>query len=245
MCHNIKEGAVFISDAHENEKRDYFFRFLRMVDSQEIKPTQLFLMGDMFDLLVGEITYQKNKYTKYIKLIDKIALEIEVFYFEGNHDFTIKRLFKNVKVYSIDMQPVVFMLENKRIFLSHGDKYGGSLHTIYTYIIRNRYILKILNIFDNFCRNCISRKIEKDLLQKNICTKIENFKELIEKKIKNYMEFDVDIIVEGHYHQNTSFDVGKIEYINFSSFACNQSYFIVQLAPDIKFIEKKLRGYDV
>ena len=245
MSLNIEEGALFISDAHENDKRDGFYHFLCMVESKEINPTQLFLMGDMFDLFVGEVKYLKDKYKKHIDLIEKIAQTIEVFYFEGNHDFSLNHIFKNVKVINIDMQPVVFQISNQKILLSHGDKYGGKTHAFFTKIIRNRHILKALNKVDELGSFFISKKIEKDLLKKDICTKIINFEKIIAKKIEKNVDIEVDMIAEGHYHQNRRFRYKKYEYINFSSFACNQSYFIVQLSPNIKFIEKKLRGYDV
>ena len=245
MFPSIKEGALFISDAHENDKRDEFYHFLCMVESKEINPTQLFLMGDMFDLLIGEVKYLKDKYKKYIDLIEKIAQNIEVFYFEGNHDFSLKHIFKNTKIISIDIQPVVFQISNQKILLSHGDKYGGRTHTFFTKIIRNSIVLKTLNKIDVLGRFFISKRVEEDLLKKDICTKIINFENIIGKKIEKNVDIEIDMIAEGHYHQNRTFRYKKHEYINFSSFACNQSYFIVELSPDIKFIEKKLRGYDV
>ncbi len=244
MSLDIKEGAIFISDAHDNDKRDDFYNFLLKIESKELKPTQLFFMGDMFDLLVGEVKYLVDKHKKYIDLIEKIAQDLEVYYFEGNHDFSLKRVFKNCKIIDIDMQPVVFQISNRKILLSHGDKYGGKLHTVFTRIIRNHTVLRFLNKIDEMGSFFISRKIEKDLQEKNICTKIDNFEQIIQKKIKD-ISYDVDMIAEGHYHQNRSFKYKNYKYINFSSFACNQSYFIVQLTPNVKFIEKKLRGYDV
>ncbi|MFK5881674.1 MAG: UDP-2,3-diacylglucosamine diphosphatase [Sulfurospirillum sp.] len=245
MCLKIKDGALFISDAHENDKRDGFYRFLLKIKSKELDPPQIFLMGDMFDLLIGEVKYLKEKYKKYIGLIEEIAKDKEVFYFEGNHDFALKSLFKNTKVIDIAMQPAIFYTADKKVLLSHGDKCGGVIHTIYTKIIRNLVVLKMLDRFDRLCGFCISKKIEKDLLKKNICLKIDNFQEIVEDKINNCIDRNIELIAEGHYHQNRSFKYGKQKYINFSSFACNQSYFIVQLSTELEFIEIKLRGNDV
>ncbi len=245
MCLEIKNGALFVSDAHENDKRDGFYRFLLKIKSKEIEPSQLFLMGDIFDLLVGEVRYTREKNRNCIELLGEIAEELEVFYFEGNHDFSLKKVFKDCKVIPIDEQPMVFSIADKKILLSHGDRYGGVVHTLFTKIIRNRVLLKILNGFDLLCGSCISKKIVAGLSKKNICSEIENFQKIIEDKIHQNINQDIDIIAEGHYHQGLSFDYKKYKYINFSSFACNQSYFIVQLCPEIKFKEIKLRGYDV
>lgn len=245
MFHKINEGAIFISDAHENDKRDYFWQFLLAIEAKKLRVTQLFLMGDMFDLLVGEVKYLRNKYQKYIELLERIARDIEVFYFEGNHDFALGKIFKNVKVYTIEEQPVVFAIDGKKIQLLHGDKYGGKLHMLYTGIIRNSVALKTLNFLDSICKNYISKKISTKLIEKDICQKINGFEDIIKSKIKNFIDVETDMIAEGHYHQNRIFDVGDMKYINFPSFACDRSYFIVQFASDVKFVENKLRGFDV
>ncbi|MCF6172408.1 MAG: UDP-2,3-diacylglucosamine diphosphatase [Campylobacteraceae bacterium] len=236
MFHKIKEGAIFISDAHENSKRDDFYHFLLQLESKKIQTSQLFLMGDIFDLLIGEISYLKNRYKKEIDLIEKIAQNVEVFYFEGNHDFSLKSIFKNVKIIDINSQPSIFEIGNQQILLLHGDKYGDLEHNVFTAIIRNKLLLKVLNFFDKICLFCISRKISRNLEKKNICTKIDNFQTVINEKISQYYRHDTEYIGEGHYHQDKVFSIKETKYINFPSFACNQSYIIVQLSPDIKFL---------
>lgn len=249
MSLKIKNGAICIADAHENDKRDYFYDFLKKIENKEIKTTQLFLMGDMFDLLVGKVKYTVVKYKKYIDLIDKIALHVEVFYFEGNHDFSLENIFENVKVFPIEKQPMIFTsADNSDVILSHGDKYGDFLHMLYTRVIRLKPILVFLNFIDTNIGNKISKKIINDLLEKKICLKIDNFEQKIKNKISKYKVKNEKYIVEGHYHQNKKFDIDNITYINFSSFACNQSYFIVNFqnsANSTEFAEKQLRGCNV
>jgi UDP-2,3-diacylglucosamine hydrolase len=243
MCLKIKNGAVFIADAHENDKRKSFYHFLQLIESKEIKTPQLFLMGDMFDLLVGKVEYSVKKYKKYIDLIDKISLHVEVFYFEGNHDFALENLFKNVQIIPIQSQPKKFFLEDETlVYLAHGDKYGGFVHNSYTKLIRSNTVLKFLNIIDSKKDNFIAKKIENDQFRKNICTKIENFEDIITAKLPFYKAEQNSFIVEGHYHQNHSFSQNGYNYINLPSFACNQSYFIVECFKREKFTQCKLRG---
>jgi UDP-2,3-diacylglucosamine hydrolase len=243
MFPKIQNGAIFIADAHENDRRDNFYHFLKLIESKEITTPQLFLMGDMFDLLVGKVEYSVKKYQNYIDLIDSIALHVEVYYFEGNHDFAIANLFKNLKVVPIQLQPMQFVLEDKTlVYLSHGDKYGGFVHNTYTKIIRASSLLKILNFIDKKIDNYIAKKIENEQFKKKICSTIENFEEIISSKIPNYNAKQNSYIVEGHYHQNYSFTQNGVNYINLPSFACNQSYFIVECSQKEKFA---LRGCNV
>jgi UDP-2,3-diacylglucosamine hydrolase len=192
---------------------------------------------------VGKVFYTTKKYKKYINLIEKISLHVEVFYFEGNHDFSLENIFKNVHVVPIKEQPKTFILPDlSEALLLHGDKYGGALHNFYTRLIRSKLVLQVLNFIDMKIDNKISKKIEDDLVLKKICAKIENFEETIASKLLTYPISKERYIIEGHYHQNRKFQCNNINYVNFSSFACNQSYFIVEFSDNVEFVEKKLRG---
>ncbi|EAL6670347.1 UDP-2,3-diacylglucosamine diphosphatase, partial [Campylobacter coli] len=52
----LQNGAILIADAHENDKRRGFWEFLQALKRSEITTPQLILMGDIFDLLIGEIS---------------------------------------------------------------------------------------------------------------------------------------------------------------------------------------------
>ena len=81
---------------------------------------------------------------------------------------------------------------------------------------RNLTALNFLDI--NFF---ISKKIEQVLENKNICHNLNYFEELVNKRVKNYIE---DIIIEGHYHQAKSYKIGNQEYINIPSLCCQKSF---------------------
>ncbi|KFL34155.1 MULTISPECIES: UDP-2,3-diacylglucosamine diphosphatase [unclassified Sulfurospirillum] len=235
----IQEGALFIADAHDSDERSFFFDFLLHV--KQNPPPQLFLMGDMFDLLVGSVAYGVKQYQGYIDLIEALGKHCEVYYFEGNHDFDLSKLFNHVKVIPLEAQPLTCKLPSgKTCLLLHGDKYGTLLNRIYTKAIRNQSVLKILNFLDEAWDHAISKKIQKDQRTKKLCKTIEHFATQIQRKLHFYPK--TDVIAEGHYHQNVDFMVSGVHYINFSSFACNQSYFSVQSSSETEFAQKQLRG---
>lgn len=237
----IKEGALFIADAHESSSRSYFSNFLDEIAQNP--PPQLFLMGDMFDLLVGGIDYGVQKYQAYIERINALSKRCEVYYLEGNHDFNLSSLFLHVKVIPIAMQPIVGKFpDGKQCLLSHGDKYGGLVHGLYTAWIRNASVLRFLGFIDKHSNNIISKTIENNQQKKKLCFPISFFHALVEKKLEHYPLTNIAYVAEGHYHQNKSFTCKGITYINFSSFACNQSYFSVQSSPKTEFAQKQLRG---
>lgn len=223
----IKDGAIFIADAHYNKLRTELVDFLEKIKDEEVQCTQLFLMGDIFDFLCDEVDYFQDINYKLVDLIDEISYHVETIYFEGNHDFSLEDTFPKVNVIPRKEQPIYTQLNDKKVALSHGDIYTPIGYNIYCGIIRNPYLLNLLNIID--INNWLSKKIDENLQKKYLCRKQENFEQFIEKRIKNY---NVDLVIEGHYHQNYLSD----RYINLPSFACDKEY-IQYIDDEFKFFK--------
>lgn len=242
MPHKIENGAIFIADAHENHKRKDFDSFLTALENGDIQAPQLFLMGDIFDLLVGDIGFTCKANFAYIKRLDTLATKFPIYYFEGNHDFNLSKLFLHVKTFSFKEQPATFSTPCGEVLLLHGDRYGGGLYRAYVALIRSKTVLFCLNWLDIFSKNRISAKIIEKLSRKKICKKIDNFKSIISSKLRHYDTSSKVGVFEGHYHQNENYLFNGLIYRNFSSFACDKSYFVVQFTSGIKFTQVKLRG---
>lgn len=64
--------------------------------------------------------------------------------------------------------------------------------------------------------------------RKSHCRSIENFQGLIQRRLESLKLESVDVLIEGHFHQNCSFHFSQLHYINVGAFACNERYFTVQ-----------------
>uniref|UniRef100_UPI00260E0E79 UDP-2,3-diacylglucosamine diphosphatase n=1 Tax=uncultured Campylobacter sp. TaxID=218934 RepID=UPI00260E0E79 len=235
--------AIFIADSHENENRENFWHFLCALKSGEIKTPQLFLMGDMFDFLASECEFFVKFYERYVRAIDELGEEMEIYYFEGNHDFNLARLFKNVKAYPIGAQPVKFASEcGQSVLIAHGDIFLPFVAKYALRFLRVKWFLKTMNFFDKFLNFRLSKRILNKLKRKILDYKIPNFKNLVEAKMRRYNAFyEADVVIEGHYHQGEQYTIGKQKYINVPSFACEQSYFVVEYDQNIKFARKSVK----
>ncbi len=239
----VKSGAIFIADSHENENRENFWHFLCALKSGEIKTPQLFLMGDMFDFLASECEFFVKFYERYVRAIDELGEKMEIYYFEGNHDFNLAPLFKNVKAYPIGAQPVKFASEcGQSVLIAHGDIFLPFVSKYALRFLRVKFFLKTMNFFDKFLNFRLSKQILNKLKRKILDYKIPNFKNLAEAKMRRYNAFyEADVIIEGHYHQGEQYTIGKQKYINIPSFACEQSYFVVEYDQNIKFARKSVK----
>lgn len=216
---SINEGALFIADAHYPHHGDEFLELLQALDQGEITTPQLFLMGDIFDLLFGYGDYTPALYPEAIGLLNRLAEKIEIFYLEGNHDFSLEKIFSNIKVIPRGGQPLVMRLGEKRVALSHGDRYGaGWRYELFSLLLRSPLI-------------CLGRPWERKIVdaqmrrlsQKRICRKMEDFESRVARILSHYPR-DIDMVIEGHFHQARK--IGR--YISLPALACQKVLGVVR-----------------
>jgi UDP-2,3-diacylglucosamine hydrolase len=212
----IEKDAIFIADVHFSKYRN--LNFLDLLKSfEKSPPKQVFLLGDIFETLFGEVQYTIEQNNKIIQKLENLAQKSEIFYFEGNHDFNLKQLFKFVKIIPISQQPFSATFENKRVLLAHGDWNENFGYNIYRRIIEKSFVLKLISFLD--FKNRFIQKIEKKQLSKEKCRKKDKFRDLIEKKISH---LDFDIFIEAHYHQDEKFKFENQIYITIPPFLCKK-----------------------
>ncbi len=215
----IREGALFVADSHYPHHGDEFIILLKKLESGEISAPQLFLMGDNFDLLFGHNRYIQTFCSEAITLLQDLSTKLNIYYFEGNHDFLLTHIFSHIKVYPRESQPVIFQLNDQRVGLSHGDRYAlGVNYDRFCKLLRNRYFIRILKPFSKWLIDDRMTKLKK----KNICQTMDNFEVRAEEIVHSYQ--DVDLIIEGHYHQDRV--IGK--YLSLPSLACQKKVGVVR-----------------
>ncbi len=125
----LESGAVFISDAHFLPKSPYLIHTLKELLC--IKPPQVFFMGDIFHVLVGYLPLDEEQ-QKIIDLINALSEIAQVFYFEGNHDFSMRFVLSpKVVIFERHNQPALFQYHNKRFLLAHGDLFTTKAYEFY------------------------------------------------------------------------------------------------------------------
>jgi UDP-2,3-diacylglucosamine hydrolase len=224
----IENKAIFIADVHYPHHGNTIFDILNVSFLEKNQITQIFFLGDIFDILFANSKYLINYNRQLINIINSINKNINIYYFEGNHDFNLKEIFPNITIYPIENQPQKMLIGDKMVSISHGDKYEMGLgYKIYSKFIRNSFIIKYLIPFK---KTLIKKQISK-LKKKKICKKLSYFTKIVYKILLNYNS--KDIVIEAHYHQGIIID----NYISLPSLACQKMIAIVE---NSKIILKKI-----
>lgn len=234
----ILEGTFVVADAHYSHKRPELLEFIKEIHSKKLHPTQLILMGDIFDALFGEVAYTHTINQEAITLINEIALDIEVIYLEGNHDFNLKNIFPHAKVFPISSQPVTCRFQGKKVLLAHGDIESPLGYRVYTSLIRNSTVLSLLRTLDSLLGHYVLKRLDIYLGKKDDCREFIGLEKFMSNRLGE--KYKCDYFVEGHFHQNRTIKLKDFTYINLGAFACNQRYFIVKSAQDIELLQENI-----
>lgn len=224
-----------ISDVHVKQSGDDAEKLLLdFLNNPYVKECDgIFLLGDIFDLMIGPHSQYFARFSNYFETLKKfIESGKKIYYVEGNHDFHIKKLYKNFfKVhhqlnkenFKMDKE---FIIEDggKKIHLSHGDdvEIDNFNYRVFKNVVTS-FPLKIYanNLMPYFLITKVGEKSSEVSRKKNnkrysTDSDLEPVKEKFRKSAEIfYKKNKFDVIVCGHSHVKDYFksDYG-FEYIN-------------------------------
>ncbi len=225
----IKENAIFIADSHHHSlyrnTLDKFFQSLLLLPRR-----QIFLMGDIFDFLVGDISQCLKDNQKTLNILEQLALKHEIYYLEGNHDFLLQTIpaFKNIRCFSIQSQPICCFLNQNKVYLAHGDILLSWHYRFYTILIRQKITIKFLHLFKNILYPFLINHLKKKTLKESSKDSSHFITQRILNYIKQYNIQQHSYIIEGHFHLNKNVNFHTMNYIGLPLFACKKKYFVVE-----------------
>ena len=184
-------------------------------------------MGDIFDLLFGEVRVTHRMNAECIDVLHRIGERIPLLYLEGNHDYNLAKLFPDATVVPLRRQPFHCRFGDVPIWLAHGDFNQPLTYRLYTAFIRHPAILYLLQGIDRLGHGAILRRLERYLEAKKDCYRIDGFEAMIARHIAPLALPEGSVFIEGHYHQGKTFDIGGVHYHNLDAFACRRRYAVV------------------
>ena len=123
MTSSVAKIAV-LSDLHirrsDSPVAKALVRLLRDLRTLE-HPSELWLLGDIFDLLIGPYPFWLNVYAEIfdeLRALQKTGCRI--LWIEGNHDFHFAQAVAEIPIEVLDGE-IELSIEGRKVFLSHGD----------------------------------------------------------------------------------------------------------------------------
>jgi UDP-2,3-diacylglucosamine hydrolase len=224
-------AIYFISDVHlglgsrqeEREKEDRLLAFFRTIRPDT---NRLFILGDLFDFWFEYATViPKGFHRTLTALQDFTDRGIPVHYLAGNHDFWMGGYLREEIGVQLHAEPFEAQVDNKRVFLHHGDGLAQNDlgYRLIKPVLRNRLAVRMYRLLHPDLGIRLARGSSRT---SRAYTSHKDFGE--EKGMLAFAEHQiqkgVDIVVMGHRHVPERISIGHGVYVNLGDWITFNTY---------------------
>ena len=192
---------LFISDLHLDESRpDLTQAFFRFVDEFAAKTDELYILGDFFEVWLGD----DDKSDFALKVIQKLrCLPCKIFVMHGNRDFLIGSAFcRDANVVLLD-DPSTIMFGNRKAVIMHGD----SLCTLDVEYMKARALLRSEAFQTDFLDKPLAERAAfasqiRGESQSHTRQAASDIMDVTPSAVEHtFNHFGVDLLIHGHTHR--------------------------------------------
>jgi len=198
---HVAMKTLFIADLHLTEHQPVITkRFLRFLEVEAVQADALYILGDFFNLWVGDDDNTEFNRTIINALRKYTDAGTPIYLMPGNRDFLIGKRFLKATGCKLLQDPLVINLYNTRILLTHGDIFctHDIKYLIYRKFIRNWLITKSFLWLPLVIRKAIANRMRKMSQAYNSLTDISGVTQSeIEHKMRKYR---TNLLIHGHIH---------------------------------------------
>lgn len=119
-------AAVLVSDIHiASPDGERCLRFIDFLAALERDPdvSELYLLGDIFDLWVADHDYFIKRYAAVIERLRALRQRgVRIVYFEGNHDLYLRHFWERKLGFAVHEGPAYLPIQGRTVRLEHGDE---------------------------------------------------------------------------------------------------------------------------
>ena len=206
----------FISDIHLSEDNPHLTNAFKLFLNESKKTcTHLFILGDLFEIWIGDD--DDNLFIQDIKkaLIDFTSDGPETFFMHGNRDFLVSENFAKETDVTILPDPYTLEINNQKVILSHGDflctndkNYIDFRNQVRDKDWQNNFLKKTLEE-----RKQIAATLRADS-KKATSKKSNEITDVNNQSVEDFInEHQPDLFIHGHTHRPNIHDVGSSKRI--------------------------------
>lgn len=223
MFLKLNSDAIFIADSHFNPSNAS--ELLSYLQSLITPPSQMILMGDIAQILLGNLKSSISSNHQLLSALDNLEKKgMQIIWLEGNHDLFLSsikkfKLLKKTLFVPRKKQPLLATYQNQTYALAHGDLFLNRGYHFYIQMLTN--IPKLLQCIDYLSEGEMYHEIEKKLQCKPIKKHSCHFFEFACKRIELYrqhLQIPFKGIIEGHFHIGKKLELYGMIYVALPSF---------------------------
>ena len=173
----------------------------------KIRVTDLFLVGDIFDLWIADRRRFVREYKAVAEKIQLLRLGgMRVHYFEGNHDLDLRLFWQHQIGVDVHSEAAFFELNGVKLRVEHGDQMDpdDSGYLFLRWFLRTPLMVFLGRYLPNFVVDWIGQQASEK--SRTYTTEVKSASDdQVREKIKAhalraYTENEFDVLISGHVH---------------------------------------------
>ncbi len=199
------KSAFFVSDIHlKTMASPSGEAFLSLVRRAQKEASLFVILGDLFDLWIGEARVFQKEYAPILEEIKKLRKTCRVVYFEGNHDLHLEKFWRDQLGCEVYTSPREFEFEGLKIWAEHGDEINqdDKAYLLLRWFMRSPVAKKIMTSAPSELVRAVgtrwSKQSRKHSIKKHNDPKIRDLYREYAKRLRRQKNFD--LLVTGHSH---------------------------------------------
>lgn len=208
---NKKKLIIFISDLHLSPDRPEIVElFLGFLDAIAQEAEALYILGDMFDLWLGDDDLTKT-HQSVLKTLKRATEKVPVFVMCGNHDFLLGQQFEEQSGCQILKDPHVIEHQGERILLLHGDTLciEDKEYQRFRAVVHNSWLQKLFLLLPIAARRWCADKLRAST-KKYSSEKPQHIMDVSERAVEQVLEkYQASLLIHGHTHRPATHAVGS------------------------------------
>ncbi len=215
----------FSENAEDKARRTRVLNFLKSLIG---KTDILILNGDIFDLWFAWNSVIIKSYFPVLKILADIQESgCKLHFISGNHDFWFRDFLKDYLKMEIHKDSLTIKVEDKTLFVSHGDLYTANdmRYKIFRKVIRNKLVMWIFELIHPDLALGLGKNLSRSSRNRTISPELKRAKEAgLENFAKLKLRNSCDFVVFGHSHSPISKQFEGGIYINSGDWIVHNTY---------------------
>lgn len=195
--------TLFISDLHLDEKEPQITElFLQFLKTQASKADALYILGDLFEVWIGDDEQSALQQTIQHALFE-LTRQVPVYFIHGNRDFLLGKQFAQAAGMTLLPEQTIIDLYGKKALIMHGDTLctRDINYQNFRRKIRQPWIQKLFLCLPLSLRKKIASKLRQGSQQHTMHTQADIMDVTPEEVVSVMQNHQVDLLIHGHTHR--------------------------------------------
>jgi len=223
--------SYFISDLHLSSETPLLTEgFLRFTNALSPNDDTLYILGDLFEVWVGDDDDDPyaNDIQRFLK--EKTQSGLKIFFMAGNRDLLIGQRFANNTGVRLLTEPTQIALAGKNVLLLHGDSLCtlDKGYMVYRKIVRNAFLQRLALLLPLKKRREMIGGLRSKSAEMN-AQKSMTIMDVVQSEVNSILaKYDADILLHGHTHRPARHPMGDKERIVLGDWGRTAQYLKVE-----------------